>query len=103
MGLPVVPRELVGGATFLFAPAEGHVTAGKGMFAPRGDQCSVGDRDACIGGKDLAFFLLACVDLKGEAGVDVGVVFGQIVVQIWLADLGVRFGCSEQVFEGRRR
>ena len=86
MGLPVVPHELVGGATFSFAPAKGHATAGKGMFAPCGDHRCVGDRDACVGGKDLAFFLLTCVDRKGEAVVSAGVEFGQIVIQIWLAD-----------------
>ncbi len=65
VGLPVVPHELVGGVTFPLAPVKGHVPAGDCMFAPRGDHCCVGDWYACIGGKDLAFFLLACVDRKG--------------------------------------
>ncbi len=64
MNLPVDPREFVGGATFPLAPAKGHVAAGNGMFAPRGDHHCVGDRYAGVGGEDLAFFLLACVDRK---------------------------------------
>ena len=65
MNLPVVPRELVGEAMFPLAPAKGHVTAGDGVFAPCGDHRRVGDWYAGIGGKDLAFFLLVCVDRKG--------------------------------------
>ena len=64
VGLPVVPRELIGGVTFLLAPVESHVTAGNGMFAPHGDHHCVGDWYAGVGGEDLAFFLLACVDHK---------------------------------------
>ena len=55
----------LGGVTFPLPPAEGHVTAGNGMFAPRGDHCCIGNWYAGVGGKDLAFFLLACVDRKG--------------------------------------
>ena len=65
MDFSVVPRELVGGATFPLAPSEGHVTAGDDVFAPCGDHCCVGDRYASVGGEDLEFFLLACVDHKG--------------------------------------
>ncbi len=65
MDLLVVPCELVGGATFPLVPSKGHVTAGDGVFATCGDHCCIRDRYAGVGGKDLAFFLLAYVDRKG--------------------------------------
>ncbi len=49
----------------------------------------VGDGDTGIGGKDLTFLLIPCVDGKGEAGVDAGMEVGHVVIQIRLADLGV--------------
>ncbi len=42
------------------------------------------------GGEDLALLLFASVDGQGEAGVNDGVEFGHIVIQVGLADLGIR-------------
>ena len=73
-------------------PSERHVAAGKRVFGAGGDHQFIGDRDAPVGGKDLTLLLFASVDGQGqgEAGVDAGVEFGHVVVQVGLADLGVR-------------
>ena len=62
------------------------------MFGAGGDHQFIGDRDAPVGGKHLTLLLFASVDGQGqgEAGVDAGVEFGHVVVQVGLADLGVR-------------
>ena len=60
------------------------------MFGAGGDHQFVGDRDARVGGEDLTLLLFVSVDGQGEAGVDAGVEFGHVVIQVGLTDLGVR-------------
>ncbi len=60
------------------------------MFGAGGDHQFIGEWDAPVGGKDLTLLLFASVDGQGEAGVDAGVEFGHVVVQVGLADLGER-------------
>jgi len=55
-----------------------------------GDHELVRDRDSCVGGEDLALLLFTHVDGQWEAGVDADVELGHVVVQVGLADLGVR-------------
>jgi hypothetical protein len=58
-----------------------------------GDHQFVRNRDACVGGKDLTLLLFASVDGQwgGQgSGVDAGVEVGHVVIQVGLADLGVR-------------
>ncbi len=54
-----------------------------------GDHGFVGDGDSGIGGEDLTFLLLPCVDSKGEAGVNARMEVSHVVIQIRLADMGV--------------
>jgi hypothetical protein len=68
------------------------------MLASHCHQRFVGDWDAGVGGKDLTFLLFACVYGQGETGVDACVEFGQVVVQIGLADLGI---CRQYVLDKR--
>ncbi len=69
------------------------------MFGPGSDHPFVGYwEDSSAGGKDLAFFLFACVDGQGEAGVDACVEVGHVVIQVRLADLGV---CGENMLDKR--
>ncbi len=60
------------------------------MFGAGGDHQLVGDRDACVGSEDLVLLLFSSVDGQGEAGVNAGVEFGHVVVQVELADMGIR-------------
>ncbi len=60
------------------------------MLGSGGDHELVGDWDSCVGGKDLALLLFARVDGQWEAGVDADVELGHVVLQVRLADLGIR-------------
>jgi hypothetical protein len=71
-------------------PVERHVAAGEHVLGSGGDHQFVGDWDSRIDGKDLALLLFACVNSQWEAGVDADVELGHVVVQVGLADLGVR-------------
>ncbi len=89
MGLPVGPSVVNNWATFPLAPDQRYVAACQGVLGTCGDHGFVRDGDTSIGSKDLTFLLFPCVDGKGEAGVDAGMEFGHVVIQIRLADLGV--------------
>ncbi len=75
--------------TFPLAPGQCHVAAGQSVLGTCGDHGFVRDGDTGIGGKDLTFLLLPCVDGKGEAGVDAGMEVCHVVIQIRFTDLGV--------------
>jgi len=81
-----------------FSPAKRHVAAGKRVFGASGDHQFIGDRDARVGGEDLTLLLFVSVDGQGEAGVDAGVEFSHVAVQVGLTDLGVR---CENAFDKR--
>ncbi len=89
MGLPVGLSVVDNWAMFPLAPGQRHVAARQGVLGTCGDHGFVGDGDTGIGGEDLTFLLLPCVDGKGEAGVDAGMQVGHVVIQIRLDDLGV--------------
>ncbi len=89
MGLPVGPSVVNDRAMFPLMPGQRHVAALQGVLGTCGDHGFVRDGDIGIGGKDLTFLLLPCVDGKGEAGVDAGIEVSHVVIQIRLADLGV--------------
>jgi len=77
-------------AALPFSPAKRHVATGKRVLGAGGDHQFVGDWNARVGCKDLTLLLFASVDGQGEAGVNAGVEFGNVVVKVGLADLGVR-------------
>ena len=87
---PISPRVIIGGAALPFSPVECHVAAGERVLGPGGYHQFVGNWDSCVGGEDLALLLFARVDGQWEAGVDADVELGHVVVQVGLADLGVR-------------
>ncbi len=89
MGLPVGPSVVDDWATFLLAPGQRYVAARQGMLGSCGGHSFVGDGDTSIGGKDLTFLLLPCVDGEGESRVDAGMEVSYVVIQIRLANLGV--------------
>ncbi len=89
MSLPARPSVVDNWATFPFTPGQCHVSASQGMLGTCGDNGFVRDGDTGIGGEGLTFLLLPCVDGKGEAGVNAGMEFGHVVIQIRLADLGI--------------
>ena len=60
------------------------------MFGSGSDHKFVGDRDSRVGGEDLALLLFSRVHGQWDAGVDPDVELGHVVVQVGLADLGVR-------------
>jgi len=64
--------------------------AGECVFGSCGDHQFVGDWDSSVGGKDLALLLFSRVNGQWEAGVDSDVELGHVIVQVGLADLGVR-------------
>jgi hypothetical protein len=90
VGLQVGPSVVDRWAMFPLAPGQSHVATCSGVLGTCGDHGFVGDGDTGIGSKDLTFLLLPCVNGKGEARVDAGMEAGHVVIQIRLADLGVR-------------
>ncbi len=88
-GLPVGPSGVDDRATFPLVPGQCHVAARQGVLGTCGDPGFVRDGDSGIGGKELTFLLLPCVDGKGEAGVNAGMEVSYVVIQIRLADLGI--------------
>ncbi len=89
MGLPVGPSVVDRWATFPLVPGQQHVAACQGVLGTCGDHGFVGEGATGIGGKDLTFLLFSCVDGKGVAGVDAGIVVCHGVIQISFADLGI--------------
>ncbi len=89
MGLPVGPSVVNDRAAFPLTPGQHHVAARQDVLGTCGDHGFVGDGDTGIGGKDLTFLLLPCVDSKGGASVDAGIEVSHVVIQIRLADLGI--------------
>ncbi len=55
--LTVGPGMIGDGTLLPFAPCQGHVPGGEGVFGPGGDHGGIGDGEAGIVCKDLAFFL----------------------------------------------
>ncbi len=90
MEFPICPCVLNCWAALPLSPVERHVAAGNRVLGSGGDHELVGDRDPCVGSEDLALLLFACVDGQWEAGVDADIELGHVVVQVGLADLGVR-------------
>ena len=60
------------------------------MFGASGDHHFIEDQDSGIVGEDLTLLLFAHIHDHGEAGVNASVEFGHVVVQVRLADLGLR-------------
>ncbi len=89
MHLPVGPGVIGNGTMFPFAPRQGHVSGGDGVFGPSGDHGSVGDGDAGVVCEYLAFFLLSGVHCQWQDRVDAGVEFHEVIIQVGLADLGI--------------
>ncbi len=79
MGLPVGPSVGNDRLTFPLAPGQHHVATRQGVLGTCGDHGFVGDWDYIIGGKDLTFLLLPCVDGEGEAGANTGMEVGHVV------------------------
>jgi hypothetical protein len=90
--LPVGP----GGMTLPFAPHQGHVPGGEGVFVPGGDHGGVGDGDASMVCQYLAFFLLPGVRCQWQDWVDAGVELHEVILQVRLADLGI---CHQDVHD----
>ncbi len=84
--LPAVPRLIDDGLTFPLAPCEFHPAAGDCGFGASRYHRGLGEGDAGIMGKGLAFFLLACVDHKWKMGVNARVELGHIIVDVRLQD-----------------
>ncbi len=89
MCLPVGPGVIGNGTTLPFLPHRGHVPGGKGVFGPGGDHGGIGDGDAGIVCKYLAFFLFPGVHGQWQDWVDAGVEFREVIIQVRLADLGI--------------
>ncbi len=60
------------------------------MFGPGGDHGGVGDGDAGVIRKYLAFFLFPGVHGQWQDWVYAGVEFHEVIIQVGLADLGIR-------------
>ncbi len=90
MRLSVGPGVIGDGTMLPFAPHQGHVPGGKGVFGFGGDHGGVGDGDAGIVCKDLPFFFFPGVHCQWYDWVDAGVEFHEVVIQVGLADLGIR-------------
>jgi hypothetical protein len=69
MGLPVGPGVVNNWMILPLVPGQRHVAACQGVLGTCGNHGFVKDGDTGIGGKDLTFLLLPCVDGKGEARV----------------------------------
>ncbi len=89
MHLPVGPGVIGNGTTLPFAPHQVHVPGGKGVFGPSGDHGGIGDGDAGVVCKYLAFFLLPGVHCQWQDRVNAGVEFHEVIIQVGLADLGI--------------
>jgi hypothetical protein len=87
---PLCPCVLNFWAALPLSPVERHVAVGNCVLGSGGDHELVGDRDTCVGGKDLALLLFLRVDSQWEVGLDADVELGHVVVQVGLADLSVR-------------
>jgi hypothetical protein len=88
--LPNGPGVIGNGTTLPFVPCQGHVPGGKGVFGSGGDHGGIGDGDAGVVHKYLAFFLLPGVHCHWQDWVDAGVEFCEVIIQVRLADLGIR-------------
>jgi hypothetical protein len=84
---PNRPSVLNCWAALPLSPVEHHVATKDRVLGSGDDHELVGDRDSCVGGKDLALLLFARVDGQWDAGVDADVELGHVVVQVGLADL----------------
>ncbi len=86
MRLPVVLRLVNDGSTFPLAPCKFHPATGDRGFGAGQYHGGLGDGDAGIKGKGLAFFLLACVDGTWKMGVYACVELSHVIVDVWLQD-----------------
>ncbi len=64
-------------------PFKGHAPTGKTLIGAGGHHHGLGDGDACISREHLVLLLLPSVDRQAI------VKLRKIVIQIWLADLGL--------------
>ena len=86
MRLPIVPSVVNNWTTCPLAPREFHSATVKCRFRTRRHHGSLGDGNACVEGKCLAFLLLARVHREGKLRVDAGVEVDHVVVDVWLRD-----------------